>query len=110
MAEPGESPTAGARFYRGTIIKLFPGSGTGIVRSESGREIRFEAPHVIISGAARRFDDLRAGLAVGFDVAWTSRGLRVSVLHVTPSARPEPAPEPSRDEPRNAENTTAEPR
>ncbi len=83
MAESSQESSAASRFYRGTITRLFPGSGTGVVRSAGGREIRFEAPHVIISGAGRRFDDLREGLAVGFDVSWTSRGLRVSVLHLT---------------------------
>lgn len=68
------------RFYAGTIKKLFPGAGMGLVRSATGREIPFAAVHVIITGVVRRFEDLHEGMAVGFDVGWTSKGLRVTVL------------------------------
>jgi hypothetical protein len=77
---PEDAPSAD-RFYAGTIKKLFPGAGMGIVRSASGRETPFAAAHVILTGAVRRFEDLREGMAVGFDVGWTSKGLRVTVLH-----------------------------
>jgi hypothetical protein len=69
------------RFYPGMIKKLFPGAGMGILRSATGREIPFAAAHVIVTGPVCRFDDLREGMAVGFDVGWTSKGLRVTVLH-----------------------------
>jgi hypothetical protein len=71
---------AGERFYRGTIAKLFAGSQMGVVLSGNGREISFEFPHVILLGPVRRFEDLSLGMAVGFDVGWTSRGLRVTVI------------------------------
>ena len=71
------------RFYAGTIKKLYAGSGMGVVRSATGREIPFSAIHVILAGSIRRFEDLREGMAVGFDVGWTSKGLRVTVLHTT---------------------------
>jgi hypothetical protein len=71
------------RFYAGTIKKLFLGAGMGLVRSATGREIPFAAVHVIVTGAVRRFEDLREGMAVGFDVGWTSKGLRVTVLHIS---------------------------
>ena len=44
-------------------------------------EIPFAAAHVILSGLVQRFEDLREGMTVGFDVGWTSKGLRVTVLH-----------------------------
>lgn len=71
----------GELFYRGTVIRLFPGAGAGVVRSAaSGREIPFVLEHVELSGRAR--DDgrleLREGMEVGYDVGWTSRGLRVT--------------------------------
>lgn len=71
------------RFYAGTIKKLYVGSGMGVVRSATGREIPFSAIHVILAGSIRRFEDLREGMTVGFDVGWTSKGLRVTVLHTT---------------------------
>jgi hypothetical protein len=67
-------------FYRGTIERLFRGSQVGVVRSASGREIPFEFLHVSMVGPLRRYDDLREGMQVGFDVGWTSSGLRVTVL------------------------------
>jgi hypothetical protein len=33
-------------------------------------------------GPHRRFEDLRDGLDVGFDVSWTSKGLRVSDIRI----------------------------
>ncbi|MGD9765547.1 MAG: hypothetical protein AB7V27_17760 [Candidatus Binatia bacterium] len=90
MAEGGGGADAGARFYRGIIERLFTGAGIGVVRANSGREIPFTAAHVVITGAARHFHDLREGLAVGFDVSWTSKGLRVSVLYISPPSEADP--------------------
>lgn len=75
-----ERPSATERFYVGTIRKLFFGSQSGIVRSESGREIAFVWLHVEKLGRIRHFEDLREGMPVGFDVGWTSKGLRVTTL------------------------------
>lgn len=75
------NPPGADRFYPGTIKKLFIGTGMGIVRSATGREIPFSSLHVILTGRIRHFDDLREGMTVGFDVGWTSNGLRVTVLH-----------------------------
>jgi hypothetical protein len=75
-----ESPPSTERFYVGTIRKLFFGSQSGIVRSESGREIAFVWLHVEKLGRVRHFDDLREGMSVGFDVGWTSKGLRVTTI------------------------------
>lgn len=77
--EPEET---GERFYLGTIRRVFPSAGLGVVRSDSGREIPFAAAHVLIRGAAERFEELREGMRVGFDVGWTSHGLRVTLLQV----------------------------
>lgn len=70
------------RYYQGRIKRLFRGSETGIVRSATGREIPFEFQHVVMYGPVRDFEQLREGLSVGFDVGWTSRGLRVTALRV----------------------------
>jgi hypothetical protein len=83
------APVASDRFYRGTIKRLFGGSAMGMVLSDSGREITFAAAHVIVTGAVQRFDGLREGMRVGFDVGWTSHGLRVTLLHIEP--KPEAA-------------------
>ena len=59
------------------------GSESGTLVSEtSGREYHFKYPFVQIIGPIPRVDGLREGMAVGFDVGWTSRGLRVTVIRV----------------------------
>jgi hypothetical protein len=70
------------KYYRGTISKLQRGAERGRIRSASGREIPFTFAFVTMVGAHQRFDDLREGLEVGFDVSWTSKGLRVSVIRI----------------------------
>lgn len=71
------------RFYRGVIHKISAGNETGVVLSDSGKEIPFVFPFLRLIGAPRldiRF--LTEGMRVGFDVGWTSDGLRISVLKI----------------------------
>ena len=78
-AERGE----GDSYYRGTITRVYYGSETGIIRSDaSGREYRFKWPLVEIRGPIPRVNGLREGMAVGFDVGWTSSGLLVTTIRV----------------------------
>ena len=82
---PAESvPTEGGeRYYRGVITRVYYGSESGTLRSDaSGREYRFKFPFVEIRGPIPKIDGLREGMSVGFDVGWTSRGLRVTVIKV----------------------------
>jgi hypothetical protein len=70
-------------FYSGLIVFLDRVRGRGVIRSFSGREIRFQFPFVSISGAelggrTPGIDLLHQGDTVGFDVGWTSKGLRVT--------------------------------
>ena len=72
-------------FYPGMIMRLDRTRGRGIVRSHSGKEIPFEFPHVEVVGAqiggrAPGIEMLREGDSIGFDVGWTSRGLRVTLI------------------------------
>jgi hypothetical protein len=68
-------------FYCGTVVRVNYGRGTGLLRTGSGREIRFAVPFVEFVGG-RRIHDLAEGMEVGFDVGWTSRGLRVTKIKV----------------------------
>jgi len=81
---PSAAPDApGDRFYRGVITRVYYGSESGTLTSEaSGREYHFKFPFVDIRGPIPRIDGLREGMSVGFDVGWTSRGLRVTVIRV----------------------------
>jgi cold shock CspA family protein len=74
-----ESPE---KYYRGTIHKLSRSAQRGTVRSASGRNIPFMFMHVTMVGPHRRFDDLQEGQEIGYDVSWTSKGLRVSVVRI----------------------------
>jgi hypothetical protein len=84
-AERAPAADAGAQssYYRGVIARVFYGSESGTLTSEAtGRTYHFRTPSVRIIGPIPRVDGLREGMRVGFDVGWTSRGLRVSVIRV----------------------------
>ncbi len=78
MSEAGDDA-----YYRGVITRVYYGSESGVLRSDAtGREYRFKHPFVDIRGPIPRVDGLREGMTVGFDVGWTSSGLRVTVIRV----------------------------
>ncbi|HLW69945.1 MAG TPA: hypothetical protein VKS22_04925 [Candidatus Binataceae bacterium] len=81
--DPADNDRLVGRFYRGLIVFLDRVRGRGTIRSFSGREIHFEFPFVAVIGApiggrAPGIDLIRQGDTVGFDVGWTSKGLRVT--------------------------------
>jgi hypothetical protein len=67
-------------YHHGVIVKLFPSNNMGVVRTESGREVRFSYDLVILSGAAKTPLDLREGERIGYDLGWTSSGLRITKI------------------------------
>lgn len=77
-------------FYRGVVCKLHRSPERGKVRSASGREVPFTFAHLRMAGSHRRFEDLHEGLEVGYDVGWTSKGLRVHVIWVPEDEPPRP--------------------
>ena len=77
-----ETNDSGEKYYRGIIHTLQSWTQRGTIRSASGREVPFVFAFVTMLGARRRFEDLREGIEVGYDVSWTSRGLRVSVIRI----------------------------
>jgi len=74
------------RFYQGIILRVYPGRRSGILRTGNGREIVFVMPDVEIVGTTRGFTALREGMRVGFDLGWTSHGIRVSKIRVYETA------------------------
>jgi hypothetical protein len=67
------------------IVFLDRARARGTIRSWSGREIHFEFPFVSvvsapIGGRAPGMDRIRQGDQVGFDVGWTAKGLRVTLI------------------------------
>ncbi|OGQ17207.1 MAG: hypothetical protein A3C54_04750 [Deltaproteobacteria bacterium RIFCSPHIGHO2_02_FULL_60_17] len=67
-------------FHQGVISKLFPSNNMGLVRAESGREIPFSFEFVVLLGEAKNPADLKEGQEVGYDLGWTSKGLRVTKI------------------------------
>lgn len=67
-------------YHQGVITKLFPSNNTGVVRTESGRELTFSYDLVIMCGQKSSPLDLKVGDSVGYDLGWTSAGLRITKL------------------------------
>jgi hypothetical protein len=80
---PAEGPGGQSRYYRGVITHVYYGSDSGTLRSEATqREYAFRAPLVDVRGPIPRVDGLREGMAVGFDLSWTSGGPLVTLIRV----------------------------
>jgi len=69
-------------FHHGVISKLFPSNNMGVVRTESGREVQFSYDLIILLGEVQKTADLREGMEVGYDLGWTSNGLRITKIKV----------------------------
>jgi hypothetical protein len=82
--------TRGDFFHQGVVTKLFPSNNTGVVRTESGRELTFAYDLVILCGEAKSPLDLKVGEPVGYDLGWTSNGLRITKLKTYPKIGVEP--------------------
>jgi hypothetical protein len=76
--------TRGDYYHQGVITKLFPSNNTGVVRTESGRELTFSYELVILCGEAKSPLELKVGEPVGYDLGWTSNGLRITKLKTYP--------------------------
>ena len=82
--DPLESPR-GDFYHQGVITKLFPSNNTGVVRTESGRELTFSYELVILCGEAKSPLELKVGERVGYDLGWTSNGLRITKVKTYPT-------------------------
>lgn len=71
-------------FHRGFISKLFPTNNMGLVRTESGREVPFSFQFVELLGEVKNASELQEGQEVGYDLGWTSKGLRVTKIKTYP--------------------------
>lgn len=89
MADEEEIKLPQDLFHRGVIAKLFPSNNMGVVRTENGREVQFAYDLVIVTGAINGPADLKEGMEVGYDLGWTSKGLRITKIKVglPPSSR-----------------------
>lgn len=78
---PEEQPDL---YYHGIIRRLSPRKATGVVRTASGRDVRFSYQMVLMSGPVKSPKGLREGMVVGYDLGWTSHGLRVIKIRTYP--------------------------
>ncbi|MBI4526958.1 MAG: hypothetical protein HY695_24440 [Deltaproteobacteria bacterium] len=69
-------------FHHGVISKMFASNNMGFVRTESGREVPFSFQFVLLYGGLENPADLQEGQEVGYDLGWTSSGLRVTKIKV----------------------------
>ncbi len=73
----------GDLFYHGVVSKIFWRTETGVIHSDTGKDVPFAFPFVTLLGVPRQdIQFLREGMRVGFDVNRTSKGLRVSVIKI----------------------------
>ena len=54
------------------------------MRSQSGRELTFSYELVILFGEAQSPLELKVGEQIGYDLGWTSSGLRVTKIKTYP--------------------------
>ena len=92
MADEFDSEHFPGNFYAGLVVMLDALRGRGVIRSHTGKEIKFEFPFVTVVGAPiggrmPGIELLREGDSVGFDVGWTSRGLRVTTIRPVVNGR-----------------------
>ena len=93
MSDSSSNPEQQAEpdlFHHGVITKLFPTNNMGFVRTEGGHEVPFSYELVILLGDVQKPGELKEGMEVGYDLTWTSKGLRISKIKVFSRA---PAPE-----------------
>lgn len=92
MDSEDKDPLTSARgdfYHQGVITKLFPSNNIGVVRTESGRELTFSYDLVILCGEAKSPLELSVGERVGYDLGWTSNGLRITKLKTYPKTSEE---------------------
>lgn len=85
-----EGTTDGERpdlYYHGIIRRLSHRKNNGVVRTASGRDVRFSYQMVRMSGPVTSPKGLKEGMVVGYDLGWTGHGLRVTRIRTYP--RPE---------------------
>jgi hypothetical protein len=87
--EPAFKSSHGDFYHQGIITKLFPSNNTGVVRTQNGRELTFSYNLVILCGEAKSPLELIVGEQVGYDLGWTSSGLRITKIKTYPKSLPD---------------------
>lgn len=65
------------KYYWGRIARYNPKTGYGFVETPEGKQIFFYADQVRLEGMKNKKSDIQCGVVVGYDIAWTDRGIRI---------------------------------
>ncbi|PIR24802.1 MAG: hypothetical protein COV43_08670 [Deltaproteobacteria bacterium CG11_big_fil_rev_8_21_14_0_20_42_23] len=66
------------KFSKGEIVSFFPRQQFGFVRLNNNEEAYFSLQALELVGENASVDRLCVGLRIGYDVAWTSKGVHVN--------------------------------
>ncbi|MFH0799338.1 MAG: hypothetical protein V2A66_04055 [Pseudomonadota bacterium] len=69
-------------FPKGEIASYYPQQGYGYIRTARGQSLIFRVAEMDLAGPKRHRRYIAAGCRVGYDVSWTSHGLRVSRMKI----------------------------
>ncbi|OGQ23395.1 MAG: hypothetical protein A3I05_05530 [Deltaproteobacteria bacterium RIFCSPLOWO2_02_FULL_44_10] len=69
-------------FSKGEVVGYFPRQGFGFVRTHRGEDLYFCKVEADLVGQKKDWKYLKVGMKVGFDVAWTSKGLHVTKIKI----------------------------
>lgn len=69
-------------FTKGKVARYYPNQGFGFVKNEKGEDLYFKLAELDFIGPKADKKYLREGARVGFDVAWTSKGLHIRYLKI----------------------------
>lgn len=70
------------RFPRGQVIKFFPDQDYGFIKDQHGHDIYFNINEMDFVGPKDKRDFIKAGVKIGYDVSWTSKGLHVRKMKI----------------------------
>lgn len=69
------------RFSKGRVVKYFPQSRYGFIKDRRGKDVYFNVDELRFAGTKGR-ESLKEGIEVGYDVAWTSKGIHISKIKI----------------------------
>lgn len=69
-------------FPKGQILSFFPRQGVGTLKSDRGETFPFSLAEIDLVGPKGQRRYVASGARVGFDVSWTSHGLRISRMKI----------------------------
>lgn len=88
---PGERITGGESaphvdeddvFPKAEVLTFYPRQGVGTLKTDRGETFDFSLANIELVGPKGHMRYLDAGARVGYDVSWTSHGLKINRLKI----------------------------